>query len=489
MQTATETDRYDHLVWFVRALGPWHNRSGPLYRRVADALNEAILSGRLRPGEQLPSHREIASEFGLSRSTAIRAYEEVRAAGLLESRARSGNFVSLGVGRRNRENGSWIPGRGDLSNPIDLSKASTRADEAVVAVFRDSIPDLSGVITRDGYDVLGIPELRKAVAATFDRRGLPTSQDQIIITLGAQQGIDLVARLLVRANDSVIVESPTYAGLIDRIRFSQAEMISLDVSETPWNAERFEHSIRRTGARLAFLTPDYHNPTGRLMDRQTRESIASLSERAGVTLVVDETNVELGLDQPAAAMPPLAASMSERSSITIGSLSKCIWAGLRIGWIRADANTIQALANLKITSSLSNPLLEQLAAVRMLDPEWFEPQMQKRKRELHAKRKLMQDTIQRIGLVTNEPQGGLSCWVKLPPGSTSRGMAQHALQYGLLLLPGTRLSPDGLLDTFLRLPFSLPMDELQQACWALEAAWAGLKEHGLPHELFNKPIV
>lgn len=432
---------------------------------------EAILSGRLRPGERLPSQREVATRLRLSRSTCVRAYQAVRDAGLLASHPRSGNFVNLDSAAVTTHSGSWMPSAAGPTVPVDLSKAATRAEDDLVDVLRRSVDDIATVVTRDGYDVLGLGELRTAVARRFTRRGLPTSAEQILITAGAQQGIDLVCRLLVRPTDPVVVESPTYAGLIERLRGARAEMTTLDVSDGPWDVDRFSQTLRRTRARLAFVTPDFHNPTGRLMDHRTREAMASTARGEGATVVVDETNVELSLEESPPDLVPFAAYLPDRSSITIGSLSKCLWAGLRVGWIRAHTDTREALANLKVTATLSNAVLEQLAAVRLLDDDWFTPYMHARRRTLRDNRELMHDTAGRLGLVSELPAGGLSCWARLPAGCSSRSIAQRALRLGLVLLPGSRLSPDGVLDSYLRLPFSLPTDELLSACAVLEASW------------------
>jgi DNA-binding transcriptional MocR family regulator len=219
---------------------------------------------------------------------------------------------------------------------------------------------------RDGYDVLGIPELREAVARRFARRGLPTSSEQILITSGAQHAIDLLTRLLIHPGEAVLLESPAYAGVIDRLRQSRAELVGLDISEASWDVERLAHLARRTRAKVAYLTPDFHNPTGHLMAQDVRENLAELAAPEKVTLVVDETNVELRVDEDLVLPAPPSALAPARSTVTVGSLSKCVWAGLRIGWIRAEPTTVQALANLKLTSTLSTPLLEQLAATRLL---------------------------------------------------------------------------------------------------------------------------
>ncbi|MEV6825139.1 PLP-dependent aminotransferase family protein [Amycolatopsis sp. NPDC051102] len=450
-------------------IGPWQNRPGPLYRRLSLALTDAILDGRLVPGDRLPSHRLLADGLGLSRSTAVRACEELQESGLLSAHARSGNYVQLPEGSRTKP-GPWLPAAGPLSRPIDLSKATTRADDDVVAVLGRAAGDVAALKDRDGYDVLGIAELREAVARRFTRRGLPTSAEQVLITSGAQHGIDLVTRLLVHAGEPVLVESPAYAGLLDRLRQARADLTGLDISETAWDVERFADTARRTRARIAFLTPDFHNPTGRLMAQPLREEFAEAAARERITLVVDETNAELALDDDFAMPAPLAAVSSAQGAITVGSLSKCVWAGLRIGWVRAEPTTIQLLANLKVTSTLSTPLLEQLAATRLLEDDALDRFLRGRRPHLARRRELVLRTALDLGFTPTRPVGGLSSWAMLPAGSSSE-FARTALQRQLLLLPGTRLSPHGVLDRFIRLPYSLPDEELRTACATLELAW------------------
>lgn len=453
----------------VRVIGPWQNRPGPLYRRVAQALGDAILDGRLSPGDRLPSHRQLADGFGLSRSTAVRAYDEVRQAGLLDSYARSGNYVRIPDSLSTRP-GPWLPATGPLSRPIDLSKATTRADDDVLDVLRRAAADVALLKDRDGYDVLGIPELREAIARRFGQRGLPTSPEQILVTSGAQQGIDLVTRLMIHPGEATVLESPAYAGLIDRLRQARADLVGLDISESVWDVERFTYMVRRTRARVAYLTPDFHNPTGRLMEQDVRENLTEVAMRERITLVVDETNAEIVVDDDLVMPPPLAALAPARSAITLGSLSKCVWAGLRIGWVRAEPTTIQALANLKLTSTLSTPLLEQLAAVCLLDGGTLDRYLEARRPGLARRREMVLQTAHDLKFTFTQPAGGLSSWVMLPSGSGS-ALAQHAIRHQLLLLAGTRFSPNGVLDRFVRLPYSLPDRELQAACTALRFVW------------------
>ncbi|GAA5160997.1 MULTISPECIES: PLP-dependent aminotransferase family protein [Amycolatopsis] len=454
---------------------------------MSGALTDAILDGRLAPGDRLPSHRHIAEGFGLSRSTAVRVYEELRQSGLLDSHPRSGNYVRLPDDSTTRS-GSWLPAAGPLPGPLDLSKATTRADDVVVEVLGRAAADVASFTARDGYDVLGIPELRKAVARRFERRGLPTNSEQILVTSGAQHAIDLVTRLLIQPGDAVLLESPAYAGVIDRLRQARADLIGLDISETSWDVERLATLARRNRARVAYLTPDFHNPTGRLMGQDVRENLAEFAAREKLTLVVDETNVELAVDEDLVMPAPLATFAPARNTITVGSLSKCVWAGLRIGWVRAEPTTIQALASLKLTSTLSTPLLEQLAAARLFLGGGLDTYLVTRRQRLARQRELALQSARALGLTVSRPAGGLSGWAMLPSGSSS-AFAQHALRHQLLLLPGTRLSPNGVLDRFIRLPYSLPEPELRNACAVLASAWESYANSTEALPVYPDPIV
>jgi DNA-binding transcriptional MocR family regulator len=321
----------------ARLLGDWRNGPGPLYARLAGRLGQLLSDGRVAPGVRLPSERRLALELGVSRTTIVRTYAALREQGLLESRRGAGSVTRLTPGSAQRF-ASWVGVArlgGDAMSVVDLTKASPAADDRVVAALeRAASQAAAALLGQHGYQSLGLRSLRAAVAARFESRGVPTSPEQILITAGAQQAIDLVVRTMIRRRETIVVESPTYAGALDSLRLAGARMVSLDVSAGPWELDVLESLFVQTGARLTYLMPDFQNPTGRLMSNDAREELARLCRRHGVTLIVDETLAELALDATTTAQPVAAFEPSD-AVLTIGSLSKAVWAGLRVGWIRA----------------------------------------------------------------------------------------------------------------------------------------------------------
>ncbi len=188
-----------------------------------------------------------------------------------------------------------------------------------------------------GYDPVGVPRLREAIAARFAARGVPTDASQILITNGALHALDLLLRLLAGSGSRVLTELPTYSGAIDAIRASAARLLPVPLAPGGgWDVEALQAALRQNAPGLAYLIPDFHNPTGALTGDAERRAVLRAARQAGTTVIVDETFVDLGFTRaatPAAAIDPAV--------VTIGSLSKTVWGGLRIGWIRARADLVQ----------------------------------------------------------------------------------------------------------------------------------------------------
>ena len=310
----------------------------------------------------------------------------------------------------------------------------------------------------DGYDPAGLLDLREAVAARFTARGVATRPDQILVTGGALHALDLVLRLLVGPGDRVITELPTYSGALDTIRANGGRIVPVPMAaDGGWQVDALRNTLRQAAARLAFLIPDHHNPTGAHMPDDERRAVLAASRLTGTTVVVDESFVELGFGTAARA----AASFDD-TVVTIGSLSKPVWGGLRVGWIRASTDLVQRLAALRASIDLSGPVLEQLVATRLMDrlddiAAWRREALLPQRDALLAA--LARELPQWRALV---PTGGLSLWVELDaPMSTSLSLL--STQAGVVLVPGSRFGIDGTLERFLRLPYALPVAQLEDA--------------------------
>jgi DNA-binding transcriptional MocR family regulator len=461
----------------ARLLGDWQQGPGPVYAKLSRRLGQVLTDGRVAPGVRLPAERPLAAELGVSRTTIVRTYALLREQRLLESRRGAGSVSRLAPSSIARFT-PWVGStrlEGDALPLIDLTKAAPGADDRVIAALQEATDQVESLRGQDGYFALGLPSLRSAIAARYEARGVPTGPEQIMVTVGAQQAIDLLARTYIRSREAVVVESPTYPGAMDSLRLAGARMVSLDVSTQPWQLDDFESLIVQTGSRLAYLVPDFHNPTGRLLPDGERERLVGLCRKHGVTVIVDESLVEVALD-PDPDARPMAAHDASSAVISIGSVSKPAWGGFRVGWIRASPHQIAALAATRTAADLGGPPIEQIAVATLL-PE-LDALCSERRPILQAQREtLLAEVRRQLGWAIESPRGGLSAWAELPEGSSSL-LADVAYRHGLLLIPGPRFSPDGTLDRFLRLPYGLPPTLIAAGVERLRYAWEALQGLG-----------
>jgi DNA-binding transcriptional MocR family regulator len=449
----------------VRRLLPDLPPVGPAYQSLAISLRALILDGRLPLGTRLPAERELARALGVSRTTTSAAYSLLRREGYLRSRRGAGSFASF-PSDVSVADPSWLGGEtaGDL---IDLSIAAPGPlREPFLAAAGDAVEQLPRYLTGDGYRVLGLPELREAVADHYRRRGLATSVDEVMITSGAQGAIALTAQVFVTPGAAVLVESPTYPNALDSFRAGSARLVTVPI-EDGWDEELIEASFRQTLPRLAYFTPDFQNPTGRLMPSAARAALGRSAAAVDTLVIADESYLGLSLDSDLPDAEPLAAHDPERV-ISIGGLSKSVWGGLRIGWIRAAPSLIQRLGAARPSLDIANPVLEQLVALRLLDSH--AELLDERRRRLGSQLAVLTSTLgeELPEWTFAAPQGGLSLWIAIDRSSTS--LMGAAARAGVRIVPGPRFGIDGTLERFLRLPFVLSPSTLREAVARLAQA-------------------
>lgn len=464
-------------VTLTRHLGAWRTPgAGAAYRQLAATLRLLILDGRLPLEVSLPGEREVSHALNLSRTTVSAAY------GLL----RDEGFLSGGQGEAARTclpSGATPRTRPPATAPctgldLDMTAAVLPAGANVHAAYVRALARLPSQLPGHGYETQGLEELRQAVANAYARRGLPTSPGDVMITHGAHNGLVHMLRLAVRAGDPVVVDHPTYPHALDAILASGARPLCVPLSEDEagWDIEGLASACRQGAAPMAYLVLDHHNPTGRLMPPSDRSRLLKAMEGSETLLVLDETLVELTLDGPSA----LDASIVDAPRVVrLGSMSKSVWGGLRIGWIRADRAVIQRLGQSRATLDLGVPVLEQLAAVELLDDD--DALLTARRSLLRTRRDhLLARLAERLPDWTcPRPVGGLSIWAQLP-GPISSALTVQAAAQGLRLAPGTRFGVDGAFERRLRLPFTLPEPELDTAVERLVLASAALAKPAPP---------
>lgn len=465
----------------VVALAGDFDRS-PAYRGLADALRVLITDGRIAVGVRLPSERELTDALGVSRTTVTRAYAELRDLGYLSSRRGSGSVAGL-PGTRGHRGDHLLAPRDPDGDAIDLTCAAPAAVPGTITAFETAVTRLPSFLSGTGYYPSGLAELREAIARRYEIRGLPTDPDQIVVTSGALAGLAVAVRALTSAGDRVLVESPTYPNAIAALKHSGARVVGTDLGpdlgrglETAgWDLDLMRSTVRQVSPRLAYLIPDFHNPTGSLMGTDERRALAAELNRSGTVAIIDESLVELALDDDlrddlggSGQMPPPFA-LAAPDALSIGSTSKAFWGGLRVGWLRVPPRHMAAVVGARLSLDLGGPLLEQLVATELLGREEL---LTQRRDELRSSRDALVDALAEVlpEWRVNTPRGGLALWCQLPE-SLSSALTRTAESFDVLLAPGPSFAPEGGLDRFLRIPYTLPVGQLIEAATRLGPAW------------------
>lgn len=453
----------------VRLLGHWQESTSrtPIWRQLAEALRLLILDGRLALETRLPGERELAAALNISRTTVASALGQLREEGYLYSRQGSGSRIALPE--------RPVEAAAKQTDPlsVNLAVAALSAGPEIHQAYSQALKIMPEHLSNTGYDQQGLPLLREAIARRYSERGLPTRSDEVMIVNGALSGFALVLRLFTGPGDRVVVDAPTYPMALSAIQGASCRPVSVALTQHGWDCDGLAATIAQTAPRLAWLMPDFHNPTGRCMDSATRQRVADIAAQTRTTLVADETMVDLWYDAP--PPPPLAAFNPDAPVITIGSAGKSFWGGLRIGWIRASSRTIASLVQARDSLDLGSPLLEQLACCWLLENEH---------RLLPSRRAMLATRRNMCGALMAEyfphwrftpPEGGLSFWVELP-GMLATLFSVRAESRGIHIGTGTRFGLAGAFDRYLRLPFTLSDDELRSAFTTLQPLWHSLTE-------------
>ncbi|GAB6900834.1 PLP-dependent aminotransferase family protein [Kineosporia succinea] len=466
----------------------------PGYRALADRLRLLVLDGRLPVDTVLPSERTLAEALQTSRTTTTSAYRLLREAGFAEGSQGAGTWTTLPRSEGRGEAPIWpehLSGEPDPAGARgDFSSAALEAPAELYPAYQAALAEMPRFLPGNGYVTSGLPLLRDRIAQRYTAAGLPTTPEQILVTNGALQALHLVLSLVMERGDRVLVEHPTYPAAAQAIRTRGGRCVPLPV-EAGWDIGRMATLIRQTGAHLAYVMPDFQNPTGRLMTEDDRRELGAMIADTGCRIIVDETMRELDLrtaiptaqgregSEPLPMPRPLAGFAPAEHVITLGSASKTFWGGLRIGWVRASQPLIRRLGLARGNEDLGGPLLEQLATAHLLENL---DQIKAHRQQLVAGRALAlrEALAQNLpGWVVPLPQGGISLWCHLPEPRSSH-VAAAARSMGVWLTPGPRFGLDGAFEARIRLPFARPSADLVAMTEVLSRAWHA---QGRPHTM------
>lgn len=444
-----------------------------LTHQVAGALRSRITQGELPAGARLPSERALAAQLEVSRVTVVRALTRLRDEGLLVTRHGSGTYVTATdrlldlvapAPRRPRpEPGAPALDLRDATTagPLDLLRFATSA-------MRDRLP---AALRGDGTATEDIGALTGLLAGHLS---LPTRPDQLMLTTGATAGLDIVLEALPPASRRVITETPTYPRALRVLARRRQKALGWPAGSAGWDPEALVRLMRSGPPGLLYLQPDGHNPTGRTMPAGTRESVVRAAMTSGWTVVVEETMRALHLsgEQP----PPLAAY--DNRVITISSLSKTVWGGLHLGWIRAPASVVRRL---RASATAAPSALDQAVATELLaSPEEFGRLVDRRRRLLAENARHLQERLEALreaGLAWESPMGGVTLWLHLGRHS-SLDTANACARLGVLLEPASTYTVNGRDDSHLRIPFTFPPAILDRVADTLGQVLTGTGNSG-----------
>ena len=350
--------------------------------------------------------------------------------------------------------------------------AGLRVPEGAVS-FAGGMPDsglfptdafrrvLNDVIREEGESLLqyypagGYPPLRRYLAAYLLRFGIEARPEEILIVNGSQQGFDLIARTLVDPGDAVAIEQPTYPRAMQVFRAAGATLLTVDWDEAGPRVDAFERLLERHGPKLLYCQPSAHNPTGLTLRPETGRRLLAAAARHQVPVVED--GFDGSLDYGARPARPLKALDAHGLVVYIGTFSKVLFPGLRLGWLVAAPALIERLQGAKQLADLHTSALIQAAAHRFCERRLLDRHAARIRAEYGRRRTLLLDALRRRmpeGVTWTEPAGGFSLLVTLPAGLDAAALLPRALARGVAYTPGAAFFVDGAGERTLRLSFS-----------------------------------
>ncbi|WP_233840413.1 PLP-dependent aminotransferase family protein [Dyella sp. 2HG41-7] len=448
-----------------------------LYERVAEALRVQIARGTLRAGERLPSIRRLAEGHGVSVATAVQTYLQLEREGVVVARPRSGYFVRASTPQQPVSPPARRRVPSEVNNPALLDATEIRARGDLLALHSATpalellpqaalMASVSRCLRRTPSAVLeyapaqGHLALRRLIAQRFVQVGAPVSPEEIVITAGAMEAINLALRAICSPGDTVLVETPTYHGILQAVAALHLKV--LEVPNVPGkgiDVVRLDQLLQQNTVRAAVLVPNFNNPLGSLTSDADKQALVDSCTRHGVIVIEDDIYGELAWS---GQRPSLLRRWDKRGMvISCGSFSKILAPGLRLGWLAANQWT-DALVRAKFFSTVGGTSLTQLAMSDYLERHDLERHLRRLRRTLADNGQRLFESIARYWPADTracEPQGGLSLWVQLPARGDSRALSTLALSKGIRTSPGVLFSSRGDYVDYVRLSCGLVWNE------------------------------
>jgi len=443
----------------------------PLYIQLRDQIRALVHGGDLRPGERIPASRELATQLGVHRTTVANAYAELESEGLISGHVGRGTFIR-GEGAAKKISVVPHPTSVDGSLRWESLFADERGEE-FMSRFSSAAPagsisfvmarpaaeffpveDLrkcsNTVWRREGPEILqfgpsdGYPPLKQALVGMLRAEGYEAGDQNILITDGCQQALDLVCKTFLRPGDTVLVENPAYPGALAVFAGARARILCVPVNPEAGpgrplgvDVSAIEAALMQNRVKMMVLTPDFHNPTGTTLPVAERRRLLEIAARFQVPILED--HIYARLRARGESVPSLKQLDRSNLVIQIDSFSKIAFPGLRVGWIVAPSNVIERLRVAKQSTDLHTGLLAQAILAEYMRRGLLAGHLKRTRKAYSGRLAALEEALTKYmpsGTKWTRPEGGMCVWVELPPGFDSNELSIHTRERGVVYAPG-----------------------------------------------------
>jgi 2-aminoadipate transaminase len=450
------------------------NSAQPLYVQLAQDIQRRIRSGALPPGARLPTVRELAQQLGVTRLTIHSAYSELQAGGWVEATVGRGTFVAAqtatpsALAQPNRELSAHsllndMLRMAQLPGLRSLAMADPAPDLYPTREFKSALDEAlqGGAAVLSYATSQGDPLLRTVLADNLRERGVRAGPDEILVTSGASQALALITQTLARPGDTVIVEQPTYLGLLNTLGAREVRVVGAPLDEDGLVVDALESLILTHRPRFIYTIPVFQNPTGVCLSPARRAALLDLAARHRIPLVEDDLYGRLAYEGQA----PLALQADDSAGLVIhvGSFSKSLLPGVRIGYVAAAPDLIARLVVAKQADDLCSPPLLQRAMALFLQHGRLPAHLRRAIPRYRERRDALLAALAQhfpAGLRWTAPQGGFCSWVALPPGVSTTELYLAAVERGVAFAPGDVFFSGPAPRPYMRLAFATQQPEV-----------------------------
>nr|WGE00398.1 PLP-dependent aminotransferase family protein [Bacillus velezensis] len=460
----------------------------PKYIQIIQFIKEKIGNGEWPIGSKIPSQRTLAKHFEVNRSTVITALEELTADGLIEGRMGKGTvvtnntwtllaknsapdwdqYVTSGIQRPSQKIVQEINKSESNSDLIQLSKGELSHEIFPLVAMKKMMGKVSQNIEAFGYEEpKGYLPLREALSGYLRTIGIQASSSSILIVSGAPQALRLISMGLLQRGSTVYLDQPSYLYSLHVFQSAGMKLTGVPMDNDGLLPEHIHMARGERGRAILYTNPCFHNPTGILMSKKRREEILAASENAQLPIIEDDIYRELWIDE----IPPDPIKTIDKNGhvLYIGSLSKTLSPGLRIGWIVGPEPVIERLSDIKMQTDYGSSSLSQRVAAEWFTSGEYQQDLEQVRSQLKVRRQLVMSLLEtnlKNVATWNMPKGGFFVWVKILPSLSMKLLYTKALTKGILLNLGSIYAQEK--GNYIRLSYAYAsLEDLQKGIYEL----------------------